>query len=186
MLVTGAAGGVGHLAVQLARVLGAHRVVGAIGSAAKADFVGGLGADEVVVYDEPAGWGEPVDVVLDGVGDAVLAAALRAVAPLGRLVEFSGGGLVDVVDLRMRAVSVIGFSMAPFVRRHRGVYDAQRERLWALLRSGELRPATVPLPLEQAGQAHQLIEARANLGKVVLVPRLSPRVRATDQGGVTR
>lgn len=171
VLVTGAAGGVGHLAVQLARVLGAARVVGAVSTAAKADFVRGLGADEVVRYDDPAGWGEQVDVVLDGVGDAVLAKALPAVAPLGRLVEFSGGGgLVDVVDLRMRAVSVIGFSMAPFVKRHRDVYDAQRERLWELARSGAIRAATHALPLEKAGEAHQLIESRANLGKVVLVP----------------
>ncbi|MFC4945452.1 quinone oxidoreductase family protein [Pseudonocardia sp. GCM10023141] len=171
VLVTGAAGGVGHLALQLARVLGASRVVAAVGSAAKAEFVRGLGADEVVVYDQQAGWGEPVDVVLDSVGDAVLAPALRAVAPLGRLVEFSGGGgTVDVVDLRMRAVSVIGFSMAPFAGRHRDVYEAQRERLWELARAGELRPAITAMPLEKAAEAHRLLESRDGVGKIVLVP----------------
>jgi NADPH:quinone reductase-like Zn-dependent oxidoreductase len=65
--VDAAASGTGHLAVQLARALGAGRVVGAVGSADKADFVRGCGADEAVTYAQTS-WGEPVDMVLDGAG----------------------------------------------------------------------------------------------------------------------
>jgi NADPH2:quinone reductase len=87
VLVTAAAGAVGHMAVQLARALGAAQVIGAVGSPGKADFVRDMGADTVVTYD--ADWGEPVDVVLDGVGGHVLQKGVEALAPFGRLVSFS-------------------------------------------------------------------------------------------------
>ncbi len=64
VLITGAASATGHLAVQLAKLQGVPRVVAAVGSAAKAEFLYGLGADEVVTYDQVS-WGEPVDIVLD-------------------------------------------------------------------------------------------------------------------------
>src|SRR2546421_543886 len=62
-LVTAAASGVGHLAVQLAKVRGAARVVGAVSDAGKADFVRSLGADDVVTYSDDR-WGDPVDYAL--------------------------------------------------------------------------------------------------------------------------
>jgi NADPH2:quinone reductase len=85
--------------VQLARIRGAGRVVAAVGAAAKAGFLRGLCADEVVTYDD-LDRTEPVDVVLDGVGGDLLPAALAAVAPGGRLVfSASGGGTLPAVDL---------------------------------------------------------------------------------------
>ena len=75
VLVTAAASGTGHLAVQLAKALGAARVVAAAGSADKADFARQCGADEVVTYSQPS-WGDPVDLVLDGVGGELSSAAL--------------------------------------------------------------------------------------------------------------
>jgi NADPH2:quinone reductase len=174
VLVTAAAGGVGHLTVQLAKTLGAGRVVAAVGSAAKADFVRGLGADEVVYYNGSGpDWGEPVDVVLDGVGGDVFRQSLAAVKPFGRLVTYNGvGGIVDVNELRMQSKGVIGFSMAQFATL-RDRYDEHRERLWELTASGELRPAVHrTLPLSQATEAHRIIEARENLGRVLLSPAL--------------
>ncbi|NUR67958.1 MAG: zinc-binding dehydrogenase, partial [Streptomyces sp.] len=98
-LVTAAASGVGHLAVQLARARGAGRVVAAVSNAAKADFVRSLGADEVVLYADES-WGEPVDLVLDAVGGDLLTPALAALAPGGRLVAYSsGGGTIQAYDL---------------------------------------------------------------------------------------
>ncbi|MET1075321.1 MAG: NADP-dependent oxidoreductase, partial [Umezawaea sp.] len=83
VLITGAASGVGHLAVQLAKIQGVERVVAAVSSPGKADFLHGLGADEVVVYDSDH-WGDPVDVVLDGVGGELLTRAVAALRPGGR------------------------------------------------------------------------------------------------------
>lgn len=175
VLVTAAAGGIGHLSVQLARTLGAERVVAAVGSAAKAGFARGLGADEVVLYDGSQDeWGEPVDVVLDGVGGDVFAPSLRALKPFGRLVSYNGvGGTADVNELRMHNKAVIGFSMAQFSTLRREQYDEHRRRLWALAASGELRPAVHrTFPLAEAGEAHHVIESRENLGRVLLAPGL--------------
>ncbi|MFG2668243.1 zinc-binding alcohol dehydrogenase family protein [Streptomyces sp. NPDC048387] len=171
VLVTAAASAVGGLALQYARNGGASRVVAAVSDAAKADFVRGLGADEVVVYGE-ASWGEPVDVILDGVGGELLGPAVRALAPGGRLVAFSsGGGSVDAFELLVRSASVTGFQMAAIARNQPDLYARWREEQWDLFRTGKLRTSVhETLPLTEAARAHALIEERTNLGKVVLVP----------------
>ena len=171
VLITGAASGVGHLAVQLARIQGVGRIVAAVGSPEKADFLRQLGADEVVVYGSGS-WGEPVDVVLEGVGGDLLPRAVSALAPGGRLVFFgSGGGAVPASDLLAGAKTVTGLTMARFSTARRELYDLHGEKLWELAASGRLRPAVhAEVPLADAARAHRMIEARANCGKVVLRP----------------
>ncbi|AZP21426.1 NADP-dependent oxidoreductase [Streptomyces aquilus] len=170
-LVTAAASGVGHLAVQLARVRGAGRVVAAVSSAAKADFVRSLGADEVVRYADER-WGEPVDYALDAVGGDLLTPALAALAPGGRLVAYSsGGGTIQAYDLLVGARSVIGFQMARIARGEPELYERWRAELWRLFEEGALRPAVhAEFALTDAAAAHAVIESRSNLGKVVLRP----------------
>ena len=171
VLITAAASGVGHLAVQLARLRGVKRVVAAVSSPAKADFLRAQGADEVVVYGSGS-WGEPVDVVLEGVGGELLPQALAALAPGGRLVFFgSGGGTIPAFDLLAGGKTVTGLTMARFSSTQRELYDQHGEQLWQLARSGELTPVVhAEIPLAEAARAHAIIEARANLGKVVLRP----------------
>ena len=174
VLVTAAAGGVGHLAVQLARARGATRVVAALGPDGPVERVAALtalGADEVRRYDDLAGT-EPVDVVLDGAGGSALAPALAALAPDGRLVVSNGvGGPVDTNLLRMNAQSVIGFAMARLVARDPDRYRANRELLWRYCRDGVLRALVHgPFPLAEAARAHRLLASRANVGKVGLAP----------------
>ncbi|MEU5086405.1 zinc-binding dehydrogenase [Streptomyces sp. NPDC021356] len=171
VLVTAAAGGVGHLAVQLARVRGAARVVGAVSDPAKADFVRSLGADEVIVYGDDD-WGDPVDCVLDAVGGDLLAPAVAALAPGGRLVAYSsGGGTIRAYDLLVGARSVIGFQMARIAREMPERYERWRQELWRLFEQGLVRPAVhAEFALEDAAKAHEAIESHGNLGKVVLRP----------------
>jgi NADPH:quinone reductase-like Zn-dependent oxidoreductase len=171
VLITGAASGVGHLAVQLAKLQGIQRVVAAVSSHTKAEFLRGLGADEVVTYDSEH-WGEPVDVVLDGVGGDLLPRAVAALAPGGRLVFFnSGGGTVPAFDLLAGSKTITGLTMARFAGTRRELYDRHGEELWKLTLSGRLRPVVhARIPLAHAARAHEIIEARANLGKVVLLP----------------
>ncbi|WP_416519323.1 quinone oxidoreductase family protein [Streptomyces achromogenes] len=171
VLVTAAASGVGHLAVQLARARGAGRVVGAVSSAAKADFVRSLGVDDCVRYDDD-GWGEPVDCVLDAVGGELLTPALAALAPHGRLVAYSsGGGTIQAYDLLVGAKSVTGFQMALIARERPELYERWRRELWRLHAEGSLKPAVHgEFALEEAEAAHRVITTRANLGKVVLCP----------------
>ncbi|WP_107660911.1 quinone oxidoreductase family protein [Nocardia suismassiliense] len=170
-LVTAAASGVGHLAVQLARVRGAARVVGAVSDRAKAEFVLGLGADEVVEYGQES-WGEPVDYALDAVGGELLGPAVAAVAPGGRLVAYSsGGGTIEAYDLLVGAKSVIGFQISRIAKGQPDLYDHWRQELWQYVASGQLRPAVhAEFALDEAAEAHRVIEERVNLGKVVLIP----------------
>lgn len=170
VLVTAAAGGAGHLAVQLARALGASRVVGVVGSPDKAAFVRELGADLVVGYDElAAGLAEPVDLVVDGVGGDVLGHGLAALAPLGRLVSFSAaGGQVDVRQLMAGMTSVTAFSMGQLARRPE-LLEERRQELWGFLLDGLLTPVVhAELPLAEVARAHRIVAGRANLGKVVV------------------
>ncbi|WP_206503731.1 quinone oxidoreductase family protein [Streptomyces chrestomyceticus] len=171
VLITGAASATGHLAVQLAKLRGVPRVVAAVGSAAKADFLYGLGADEVVTYED-ASWGEPVDIVLDGVGGELLPRAVAALAPGGRLVFFnSGGGTVPAYDLLAGAKTITGLTMARFAATRPELYERHGAELWDHFFAGRLRAAVhARIPLAEAARAHEIIEARANLGKVVLVP----------------
>ena len=171
LLVTGAASGVGHLLIQLAKIQGVERVVAAVSTAEKAAFLSGLGADDVVTYGEE-GWGEPVDVVLDAVGGDLLPRALAALRPGGRLVFFnSGGGTVSAFDLLSESKTITGFTVARFARTQRELYDHHHEYLWQLHRTGRLRPAIyAEVPLADAETAHRIIETRTNRGKVILRP----------------
>ncbi|MGW2703909.1 quinone oxidoreductase family protein [Streptomyces sp. NPDC001340] len=171
VLVTAAASGVGQLAVQLTRARGAGRVVGAVSDPAKADFVRSLGADDCVRYADDS-WGEPVDCVLDAVGGDLLTPALAALAPHGRLVAYSsGGGTIQAYDLLVGAKSVIGFQMALIARGRPELYEKWRQELWRLFADGVLKPAVHgEFALEDAAKAHEAIESRSNLGKVVLRP----------------
>ncbi|MFI0537269.1 zinc-binding alcohol dehydrogenase family protein [Streptomyces sp. WSLK1-3] len=170
-LITAAASGVGHLAVQLARSRGASRVVGAVSDPAKEEFVRSLGADTTVLYTE-GDWGEPVDYALDAVGGELLTPALAALTPGGRLVAYSsGGGTIRAYDLLVGAKSVTGFQMARIARERPELYERWRNELWAKFLDGTLRPVVHgEFALEDAAKAHEVIEARRNLGKVVLHP----------------
>jgi NADPH2:quinone reductase len=185
-LVTGAASGVGHLAVQLARTRGASRVVGAVSDPAKADFVRSLGADEVVTYDRlglngqdgrrdegaPEGGFASVDYVLDAVGGALLTPALAALAPGGRLVAYSsGGGTIQAYDLLVGATTVTGFQLRRIAGEQPELYERWRRELWRLFTEGTVRPVVHgEFALADAAGAHRVIESRTNLGKVVLIP----------------
>ncbi|MFD5716531.1 zinc-binding alcohol dehydrogenase family protein [Streptomyces sp. NPDC127036] len=175
VLVTAAASGVGVLAVQYAKAGVAGRVVAAVSSADKADFLRDLGADEVVLYED-SDWGGPYDVILDGVGGDLLGPAVRALATGGRLVAFSsGGGTVDAYELLVRGASVIGFQMRAIAVGRPGLYDRRLREQWRLYEAGALRVAVhEEIPLAEAARAHALVEQRRNLGKVVLVPPHRP------------
>jgi NADPH2:quinone reductase len=171
VLITGAASGVGHLAVQLAKIHGAGRVVAAVGSLDKAAFLRELGADDVISYDSGT-WGEPVDVVLDAVGGDLLPRAVAALNPGGRLIFFnSGGGSVSAFDLLAGSKTITGMTMARFARTQRHRYDEHHRQLWRLHQAGQLQAAVhAQIPLADAATAHGIIEARTNQGKVVLRP----------------
>ncbi len=180
VLVHTAAGGVGHLAVQLAKAEGA-RVVGSTGTAAKADAVRGFGADEVVDTWQ-ADWAarlrelQPggVDVILDALGAGSMEANLGVLAPYGRMVVY--GALdrqVPAVDVRqlLGLRSVAGYSALGWRAARPDEVRAAITDLTERLRSGALRVAVAAeLPLQEAATAHKLLEDRSRTGRVVLTP----------------
>lgn len=167
VLITGAASGVGHLAVQLGKALGASRVIAAVSSADKAEFLRDCGADEVLTYDQV--WTEKVDVVLDGVGAEMVQRGVETLAPHGRLIAFSAyGGSVDANTLLGELKTVAGFSMGLLSRTRTDLLDAWRAELWKLLAEGRIRPRLTLLPLAELDAALELIETRRNLGRVAV------------------
>ncbi|MEU7867558.1 zinc-binding dehydrogenase [Dactylosporangium sp. NPDC049140] len=169
VLVTAAASGAGHLAVQLAKTLGARRVVAVTGSPGKAAFLRECGATECVTYAD-ADWGDPVDVVLDGVGGELVQRGADALGPFGRLVAFSaGGGPLDAGSLLGNGRTVTGFAVGLWNRHRAEVVDGWRAELWDLLAAGRIRPRYVEFPLSDLDRALELVAARGNLGRVVVL-----------------
>ena len=173
VLVTAAAGAVGSAAVQVVKALNGTPVA-AVGSAEKLELPRSLGAVEAVTYDEAAGL-DPVDVVFDLVGGEVFAGSLSLVKPMGSAIAVGyAGGMWQPVDpawLVGRNIGVHGFYLGRLMGRDpERVGRAARDvvRLWE---SGAVRPVVgAELPLEEAAEAHRLIESRQSTGKVVLIP----------------
>ena len=173
VLVHAAAGGVGSAALQVARALGA-RTVGAVGSREKVDLCRELGAEEAYVYDEIPG-DFRCDVVLDPVGGALFEQGIARLLPLGTIVAigFAGGLWPEVSPAALvgRNVGVQGFYLGRLVRHEpQAVAEALRELL-ALWEAGAIHPVVgAEIPLDEVERAHELVESRRSLGKVVLVP----------------
>jgi NADPH2:quinone reductase len=168
VLVTAASGGVGSAAVQVAKHLGA-RVVAAASTDEKRRFALELGADEAVSYEELP----PCDVAFDPVGGDVFAACLTALRPLGTVIAvgYAGGMWQDVSPALLvgRNVSVQGFYLGRLMRLAPELVLTAAEEVVELWRSGAVRPVVgATFPLEQAADAHRLIDDRKHLGKVVL------------------
>jgi NADPH2:quinone reductase len=182
VLVHAGAGGVGHVAIQLARIAGA-RVMTTVSNPEKADLVRSLGAEHVVDYRTTdfvraaLDWtgGRGVDLVLDTVGPEVFAASIPAVAHFGDLVTLLDPGPADWQEARTRNLR-IGFELMltpllrdlPEARAHQGEI-LRRCAEW--IDAGKLRLAvSQSFPLAEAASAHRLIETGHVQGKLVLLP----------------
>ena len=173
VLITGAAGGIGSAATAIARAQGAS-VVGLISRAAQSDYVGSLGADEVIVADrgKPIALApESIDGVLDAVAGDVFNACLRALRPGGVLclVGSVGGSDVGLDTWQLiRPVTLTGYSTESLDG------AALREAIDALahwVRNETIKPPRhQSMPLSAASRAHQLLEEGGVSGRVLLTP----------------
>jgi NADPH:quinone reductase-like Zn-dependent oxidoreductase len=173
VLVTAAAGAVGTAAIQLVRVLNG-RPVAAVGSEAKFELPRSLGAVEAVTYDQLDEL-DQVDAVFDLVGGDVFARSLSLVKPLGTAVAVGyAGGLWQDVSPRWlvgRNIGVHGFYFGRLTQRSPDLVEQAGRDVLRLWEGGVVRPVVgAEFPLEQAGEAHRLIEERKTTGKVVLIP----------------
>ena len=173
VLVYAGAGGVGTATIQVARSLGA-RVVAAVGSAEKLDVCRELGADEAFVYaDLPDDL--LVDVVVDPVGGELFAGSFARLHPLGAVIAIgsAAGAWAEVDPARLvgRNVGLYGFYLGRLLRLAPELVGTAVGELLAVWQTGGLRPLVgAELPLDEVEQAHELVESRKSVGKVVLIP----------------
>ncbi|HEY7151631.1 MAG TPA: zinc-binding dehydrogenase [Solirubrobacterales bacterium] len=182
VVVQAAAGGTGSLAVQLAKRMGAGRVIALASSEEKRELARRLGADvavdsraedlEAAIVE--ANGGEPVDVVLEMSGGEAFEACLAALAPFGRLVTYGLASREPVeirnVDLMRTSRAVVGFWLMHLFRRPRELRAGIAELLEAVAK-GELEVVIGgTYPISEARRAHEAIASRATHGKLLLDP----------------
>lgn len=171
VVVHAAGGGVGSLAVQLARIFGAGRVLAQASTPEKRELALKLGADAVAEYP----LAERADVVLDATGGELFEQALASLADFGRLVTYGdarGEGLppVDPARLSRLNAAVVGFWLRPTLARPGAVAGPLTEML-RLVSEGRLVPVTSrPYGLGEARRAFEDLRARRTTGKVLLRP----------------
>ncbi|MFD8233570.1 zinc-binding alcohol dehydrogenase family protein [Streptomyces sp. NPDC059696] len=182
ILIDAASGGVGHLAVQIAKAMGAGKVIATASTQAKLDFVRDLGADVTVNYTDDdwddqvraATDGQGVDVVLETVGGDILTKSIALTAQFGRLVFYgsASGDIQPIHPLMLsRMKTVAGFALYAMLYNKPEAIAAGQRDLLDMIAAGKVRPIVHErLGLDEAVKAHELMEARAQLGKVVLVP----------------
>ena len=189
VLVQGAAGGVGSYAVQIAKLLGAGKVIGAVSSEKKRQKVLELGADATVDYTQSS-WSEQVrgltdgrgvDVILEMSGGEVFAQGLTCLAPFGRCVVY---GMASGQPLTFGETSIIHFFYNPSLNQSIHVFNFG---LWFSMRAetaakamgdliGYVAAGQVKvqvdhvLPLSKAAEAHRMLEGRETTGKIILKP----------------
>ena len=184
-LVHGGSSGIGTMAIQLAREVGA-RVAVTAGSAAKLEACRALGAEMLVNYREQdfveevrsATGGAGVDVILDNMGAKYLSRNVEALAVNGRLVVIGlQGGAKAEVDLGLmlrKRVAVIATSLrARPADEKAAIVAAVREHVWPLVESGRVVPVVHGRHLlADAGEAHRELEDSGHIGKILLTTSL--------------
>ncbi|WP_084773595.1 quinone oxidoreductase family protein [Nonomuraea candida] len=177
VFVHAAAGGLGSQLGQAARLLGAGRVVGTVGSPAKVETARAFGYDEVVLRGEAAGAGR-FDVVVDMVGGAARRLSLDLLAPMGRMIVLgNASGAADegmpANELWLANRTVSGFNLAAFSAASPAEAGRALRRAVSAAARGDLRVRMESLPLAMAAEAHRRIESGRTTGKLVL--EVTPR-----------
>jgi len=184
VLLHGGSSGIGTMAIQVSRALGA-RVAVTAGSAAKLDACRDLGAEVLINYRErdftealrAATDGHGADVILDVVGGPYLGRNIEALSTGGRLVIIGmQGGVKAEINLGLllaKRVGVIGTTLRsrPLTEKA-AIVSAVREHVWPMIEDGRVRPVVHEvLPVSEAAAAHRLMESSAHIGKIILQVR---------------
>ncbi|PLR69585.1 MULTISPECIES: quinone oxidoreductase family protein [Bacillaceae] len=182
VLIHAAAGGVGTIAVQLAKLFGASIVIATASTPEKRSLALEMGADAAVDYTQE-GWekevlqltgGKGVDVALEMAGGDVFRKTLSCMAPFGRLVIYGVASgeqsRLYPSSLMAQNLSVIGFFL-PQIMRKKELYLQSLSELLAFLQNGDIKLTIGGVyPLESAKEVHQMLQGRQTKGKLILVP----------------
>jgi NADPH2:quinone reductase len=182
VLIQAAAGGVGTLAVQLAKVLGAGQIIATASTQEKLDFARSLGADVGIDYTQQD-WaqqvlevteGKGVDLILDMRGGAMFSENFTCLAPLGRIVTFGAASgqraFIDPEKLTARCHTVTGF-YSGYIGTRPDLIGPVLKKLFHYTLTGQIKPQVKHhFPLEEAAEANRQMENRQTTGKIVLLP----------------
>lgn len=181
VLIHAAAGGVGTTASQLAKILGASCVIGTVGNESKVQTALNAGCDHVICYGaddfstkvNDITDGRGVDIVLDSVAGSVSEKSLQCLAKYGRLVHFGNSsgevGHFQTKDLHSSCRSVLGFSLGTTRKERPYLLRDTADRVFRYLSEGRLRiKIGHRFKLEDAAEAHRVVEGRNSIGKVLL------------------
>ena len=181
LLVHGGSSGIGTVAIQLAKALGA-RVIATAGSAAKCDACRGLGADLAINYKtedfvaltKSATRGAGAEVILDMVGGDYIERNYEAAAVEGRIVQIAFQGspraTVDFRRIMLKRLHHTGSTLrSRSVPDKAAIAQAVERSVWPLIVAGKVRPVMDKVfPFRQAADAHARMESSAHIGKIVL------------------
>lgn len=181
-LIQAGAGGVGLLAIQMAKMRGAE-VFTTVGSPDKVDLAKGAGADHVILYrDEDFGAAveriagpRPLHVIYDGVGQQTFERGLQVLRPRGTMVTFgnASGPVEPMAPLRLMQGGSL-FLTRPTLGDYtltRPELEARANDVFGWIAAGQLDVRVgARIPLAEAAEAHRLLEGRGTTGKVLLVP----------------
>ncbi|TBL08116.1 quinone oxidoreductase [Bacillus paranthracis] len=186
VLIHAAAGGIGTTAIQLAKLLGAGKVIGTVGSEAKKEIALYAGADYVICHQDEdfvekineLTNREGVNIILDSISGSVSERSLKCLAYYGRLVHFGNAsgeiGNFQTKDLHASCRSILGFSFGTTRKKGPELLQATANEVFLYLRDGRLQiTATKSFPLQDAGKAHEWVESRKSTGKVILTVQSS-------------
>ncbi|RZQ63458.1 quinone oxidoreductase family protein [Amycolatopsis suaedae] len=185
VVVHAAAGGVGSIAVQLAKAWGAGRVIATASSAAKRELALELGADVAVDSRAEdmtatlleANGGKPVDIVLDMTGGSTTDGSIKALAPFGRLAFYGMASReqpkpVELRNLLGHSTTIAGMWLPHVFTLPGNVFGEAMADLFALATAGEIRAvAGGEYGLSEARAAHEALRARGTTGKLMLDPK---------------
>jgi NADPH2:quinone reductase len=181
LLVQGGSSGIGVTAIQIAKALG-HRVFATAGSDEKCRACEALGAERGINYRtedfvevlKAATGGKGVDVILDMVAGDYVTREINCLADDGRLVIIAllGGAkaTADLGQILRRRLTITGSTLRPRpVEFKAAIVDKLQQHVWPLLESGKIKPVICKVfPLEEAAEAHRLMESSTHIGKLVL------------------
>lgn len=181
VLIHAAAGGVGLLLTAWAKAIGC-KVIGTVGSRAKAESVRAAGADHVLVSSEEDVAERVADItggagcryIYDGVGQDTFETSLKAVAKYGHLVSFgNASGPVQPINIAVLAPKCIALSrpqVFPYIHDRADLLEAA-DNLFAAMRAGTIKAdIRHTYPLSEAQQAHRDLEGRLTTGQIILLP----------------
>lgn len=180
VLVHAAAGGVGLLLTQIAKLRGGH-VIATTSSEGKAALAREAGADEVIGYEGFAERvreitrGEGVAAVYDGIGKTTFYEGLKALRPTGKMIVYgAASGQPEPVPVTTLQAAGSLYVQRPTLKTYTGTPDLLRERaglVFELIGSGKLKVRIgARYPLAEARQAHEDLQARKTTGKILLIP----------------